>query len=242
MIDVDSTTEAAILAMVAAHGVHAADYDPTRPPLAALDWDDTCMHGDISHEALDQLEAADPRGRVDAYRAACAEDLFAGYRGLVHTLLVGKTLEEARAMAEQALTAGSAAGRIALRPAMGRIITALHAEGWRVRVVTASPAPLVQAVARGFGVPPDHVLGVRSVERGGRFVAELIEPVTMGPGKLTALRAAMGYDPLFAAGDSRSDLPMLDVARYGLWFDRGDPALSDHARQRGWWIVPSEGA
>jgi phosphoserine phosphatase len=230
-------------AMIARHGVYGAEHDPVRPPLAALDWDDTCMVGDISHEALDLLEAAEPTGRVERYHAACAADLYAAYRELVHTLMAGRTPEQARQLAEDAFAAGSSAGRLRLREEMGRLVQSLQANGWIVRVVTASPAPLVQPLARRFGVPPDHVLGVASrVSPQGRFLAELVEPVTIGPGKLAAIQAHAGRDPMFAAGDSASDQPMMLASRYGLFFDRGDPALRSVAAERGWWIVPASEA
>lgn len=230
----------AVNQMVRRYGVDADGHDPLRPPIAVFDWDDTSMHGDISHETLDLLEERDPRGRVDAYHAACAQDLYGAYRELVHTLVAGRTFEEVRRLAEDALERGTARGSVRLRPGMAALVASLQASGWWVRVVTASPTALVQPLASRYGIPPEHVLGMRSRMERGRYLPELEEPVPIASGKLDVLRAHAGRDPLFTTGDSRSDHALMDASRYVLLRHKGDEGLRDEATDRGWWILHPE--
>jgi len=234
---------AELRAMAQRHGFAAADYDPLAPPIAAFDWDDTCIEGDISHEALDLLEHDDPQGRVAHYEAACRADLYAAYRELVHTLVAGRTTDEVHRLGERALARGQERGTVALRPEMHRLVSTLQAQGWWVRVVTASPAPLVQPLARRYGIPPEHVLGIRSaVGPKGRFEPTLIEPVPIAEGKLATIREHTRRDPMFTAGDSWSDHPLMDVSRYVLLRHKGDATLLKEARGRGWWVADVEDA
>ncbi len=45
---------------------------------------------------------------------------------------------------------------------------------------------------------------------------------------------------MLAAGDSRSDEPLLASARYSLLVDHGDAALRANALAAGWWVQPVE--
>ena len=227
-------------AMVRRHGVDAPDHDPLAPPIAAFDWDDTCIHGDISHEALEVLEEQEPRGLVQAYLEACEEDLYAAYRDLVHTLVAGRTVDEVRQLGRTALDRGTRRGVLALRPGMAALIARLQARGWWVRVVTASPTALVQPIAGMYGIPPEHVLGMTSRSHRGRFLPELVEPAPVGPGKLDVLRNHTGRDPLFTAGDSRSDYPLMTASRYVLLRHHQDEGLRSEAAKKGWWILQPE--
>jgi phosphoserine phosphatase len=232
----------AIATMIAEHGLEAPGYDPLVPPLAAFDWDDTCMKGDISHEALAHIEENDPQGRVEAYERHCAEDLHAAYEALVHTLMTGRTREQAQQLSEDALQRGLSQGHIHLRPGMRAIVEAMQLAGWIVRVVTASPAPLVQPLAYRYGIPPDHVLGMTSETERGRFLPKLSGIVTIGQGKLAAIREHAGRDPVFSAGDSWSDHALMAASRYVLLRDKGDEGLRSEAEANGWWVVDKEDA
>lgn len=206
------------------------------PPLAALDFDDTCLDGDISHAVLEELEREIP-GLVDAYRRACAVDLRAGWVGLVGTLCGGRSEAEVAALTARGFERGLADGAIRLVPEMQDLVGALHEAGWEVWVVTASATPVVRGVCPRYGIAPERILGMNpGVGADGRYTAEVTEPVTFREGKLLALRARTGRDPDFAAGDSPSDLALLRAARRVLLVDRGDPAMRDEARARGWWI------
>ncbi|MEQ1504310.1 MAG: HAD-IB family phosphatase, partial [Myxococcota bacterium] len=206
------------------------------PGLAALDFDKTCLTGDVSETLLARLAAASGRDLVGEYEAACAVDLRAAYVDLVPTLIAGRTEAEIRALALATFRSG-----MAVREPIRELVWAMHRGGWEVWVVTASAEVVVQPVAEQLGIHPHRVLGMRSpVGPDGRFVPVVTEPITYREGKLAAIRAATGADPTFAAGDSRSDAPMMAAARYALLLDHGDPALRDEAAARGWWVEPEE--
>jgi HAD superfamily phosphoserine phosphatase-like hydrolase len=209
--------------------------------LAALDFDQTCAWGDVSETALAILARRTGRDLVGEYEAECRIDMKKAYIDLVSTLVAGRTEAEARAMALEALAEGEAGGHLAIREPMRELVWALQRHGWEVWVVTASAEALVQAVAERMGIHPHRVVGMRSpLGPDGRYGASVSEPVTYREGKLVALRQATGRDPVFAAGDSRSDAPMMAAARYALLLDRGDEGLRAEAERAGWWIQPGE--
>ncbi|MEQ1564967.1 MAG: haloacid dehalogenase-like hydrolase [Myxococcota bacterium] len=208
-------------------------------PVAAFDFDQTCAWGDVS-ETLLRLLARD-RGvdLVGEYEAACARDLRAGYVELVYTLIGGRTEREARAAAERALREG--VDTIQLREPIRELVWAMHRFGWQVWVVTASAEVLVQAAAERLGIHPHRVIGMRApLDPSGRYRAEIVEPIPFRQGKLELLRRAIGRDPTFAAGDSRSDAWMMRAARHALLLDRGDEALRREMTDAGALIQPAE--
>lgn len=219
-----------------AHGRGSLSYDAALPPIAAFDFDDTCLDGDISHTLLEDLDALRP-GLVEAYRADCRVDLRDAYIRLVGTLVAGRTPAEVADATLASLSRGLRDGRLAWINEIRELLALLHAEGWAVWIVTASPAPVVAAIAGHYGVAPDRVLGMRSgVGPDGRYTHEVLEPATFRSGKLEALRRSAGRDPVLAAGDSVSDRDLLASAAAGLLIDRGDEALRAEAERRGWWI------
>lgn len=209
--------------------------------LAALDFDQTCAWGDVSETALALLARRTGRDLVGEYEAECRVDLRKAYVDLVGTLVAGRTEREARQLALDALFEGERDGHLGVREPMRELVWALQRHGWEVWVVTASAEVLVQAVAERMGIGPDRVIGMRTpLLPDGRYGSEVAEPVTYREGKLDALRMATGRDPDFAAGDSRSDQPMMAAARYALLLDRGDAGLRADAELAGWWIQPGE--
>lgn len=204
--------------------------------VAAFDFDDTLLDGDLSLALLADMEAEDPRGQRAHYEAACARDTRSGYAELVETLIVGRTEGELRARTLRVLDRGLASGSLRFRPALVELIWALQRNRWEVWVVTASPAVVINAAAQRIGIGADRVLGMWCRAEHGRYVAPTQEPITYRRGKLDAL-ATVGRDhPTFAAGDAPTDLEMLGAAQYGLVVDRGDPLLAHAAHQRGWWV------
>lgn len=211
--------------------------DDGRPLLAALDFDETCIFGDVSETLLSLL--AEERGvaLVEAYTEACRIDLRKAYLDLVTTLIGGLTEREARNLATHTLQEGGRRGLIGIREEMRELIWALQRHGWEVRVITASAEPLVQALAEQMGIHPNHVHGMRApLLPSGRYGHGVLEPVPYREGKLDVIRLAAGRDPDFAAGDSRSDATLMAAARAALLWDRGDLSLREEALSRGYWI------
>lgn len=204
--------------------------------VAAFDFDDTLLDGDLSLALLADMEAREPRGQREHYEAACARDVREGYAELVETLIVGKTEPEIRTETRGVLDRGLADGSLRFRPALVELIWVLQRHGWEVWVVTASPAVVIQVAAQRIGVGADRVLGMWCASEEGRFVGPTREPITYRGGKVDALATVGRQRPTFAAGDAPTDLEMLREAKYGLVVDRGNALLRDAAAQHGWWI------
>ncbi len=207
-------------------------------PIAALDFDETCIRGDISHALLDDLDARRGGGLVSAYQAACRVDRADAYARLVELLIGGQDEPAVRAWTQAVLTQALASGTIALRAPMRELVYWLQRAGWDVWVVTASPQVVVQTVAQAYGVPADRVVGMRTeIGEDGIYKPQLIPPATYRQGKPDALLTRAGRAPTFAAGDSETDTELLLAARYGLIVDRGDQSLRALAAERGYWVV-----
>lgn len=211
---------------------------PDAQPLAAFDFDDTVIDGDLSLTLLDHL---DPTGDAKrAYEADCEVDVRSGYATLVETLIAGRTELEVRELTVTALDAALASGRIRFRPAIRELIWALQRHRWTVYFVTASPAVVVAVAAQRVGIPADHVLGMwcRQDEE-GRFVAPTQEPITYRDGKVQALRSREERPLTLAAGDALTDLELLEHARFALVLDKGNKQLLQAAEKHGWWVEDS---
>lgn len=208
---------------------------PHSAPLAAFDFDDTVIDGDLSLTLLDHL---DPTGRERAaYDEDCARDVRSGYAKLTETLIAGKTEVQVRAETRAALQAGLASGRIRFRAAIAELIWALQRHGWEVFVVTASPAVAIGVAAQQVGVPADHVLGMWcEVDPDGRFVAPTRDPITYRIGKVEALRQRTERPLTLAVGDALTDFELLKEAHAAIVVDKGVPELRAAAGERGWFV------
>ncbi len=157
-------------------------------------------------------------------------------------LQAGHTPKEVNAFAlkafEERLNAPIEGGEyIRVYQPMKDLIAKLHQDGFDVWIVTASPQHVVEALSEHAGVPADHVVGIRSVVSAGKLTYDLQE---CGPAK-DGDNTVMTYDvgkrcwinkaifgvpadqqmsipkrpserPVFAAGDSDTDVGMLDDA------------------------------
>lgn len=266
-------------------------------PVAAFDFDNTLIFGDISYSTVALqtrdlrfgVDPAGPRSPFDeatralfrSYLAAkgaerdvlhrrLAYRVVAGYEDLwnggheveachwLARLLTGFTPDEAGRLALDAFTHEEArppgthvyepaglpgkplveqAG-VRVREPMKRLLRHLEARGVEVWVVSASPEPLVRAVAAAkYGVPPEHVLGVRSVVRDGRLTGEPEGTVPYRKGKVDALLAAVHRRPILAFGDAFTDLELLLAAERGVLIDRGNQPLKDALARSGTVVV-----
>jgi phosphoserine phosphatase len=208
---------------------------PGRPGrVAALDFDGTCVHGDVSETALALLAEDSGVDLVSAYEAACAVDLRQAYIDFTLTLCAGRTTAEVHALAARAME------RVTVRAALRELAAALLHHGWDVWIVTASPEPIVQAVAPAFGIAPDRVLGFRpTMGTDGRFLAAPFPQVTWKEGKVEALDHIQRGRPDLAIGDTVGDVPMLARATTAVWLDHGRPVHAADAASRGWLVQPA---
>ena len=80
------------------------------PGLAALDWDETCIRGDISYALLDDLDEESDRDLWADYRARCELDLLAAYEELALWLVAGRRPEEVGAWTRRVTRSGLDSG------------------------------------------------------------------------------------------------------------------------------------
>ena len=97
---------------------------------------------------------------------------------------------------------------------MKGVVQELRTTGWEVCVISASAHIAAEAASEYFfGIPRQRVFGVRSAVDQGRFTREILEPAPIGSGKADVYRNSVGLEqPLFVAGDSMMDLPMMNLA------------------------------
>jgi len=269
-------------------------------PVVTLDFDNTCIRGDLGETlhrhlceqlayALDDaafwatLDPADGRDRLratwvrratwsDEARHAFVVDLMATYdRRLARTGTAGAYAWAATlhaGLAPDALerfagervfvpelqtpierTTATAPDGVEVRVARGLrvrqpvvdLVTALHAIGAEVWIVSATCEWGVRAGAPVIGVPRDRVIGNRCRVVDGRITAEREGATTWRAGKVDAIRQRIARRPVLAIGDAWTDAEMLEHAsEIAILVDRGDVGLREHAERSGWHIVPAD--
>jgi phosphoserine phosphatase len=155
-------------------------------------------------------------------------------------------------------------GYVRIYDAMHDLVSSLQENGFDVYVISASAQPLAEVVGSQVGVAADHVVGVRNrVGADGRYLAELEPCGTLG------VNQAMTYDqgkrcwinkavfhraeadqlprsaeaslrPAFAAGDSDTDLAMVqDATELKLVLNRNKLKLMCNAYSNagGRWLI-----
>ncbi|MBN2798437.1 MAG: HAD-IB family phosphatase [Deltaproteobacteria bacterium] len=208
--------------------------------VAVLDWDNTCIRGDVGETLLRVLDARDGGARHLSYEALCASEGPMRCYAWAAGVLAGRTEAEARALGDEVIAEGLASGALEEREELRDLIHALHQRGWEVWIVSASAQPVVQAFASRYGVPAERVIGVRlTLDDQGVLQPDLAEPLTYRRGKVYAIQHHIGLAPAFAAGDTVTDIEMLLEAPQVLLMDRGDLQLRALAAQHGWWTQPA---
>lgn len=136
--------------------------------------------------------------------------------------------------------------------------------GFDVWIVSASPQPVVDVWARGVDVAPGNVIGIRSTTERGRYTSHLSGCGTERPGddsqityivgkrcwinkEIFGLRGAAASRvqapakrPVFAAGDSDTDVSMLRDAtgpRLALNRNKAEPMCRSYDDADGKWLV-----
>ena len=166
-----------------------------RAPVAAFDADGTLWSGD-AYGAFSSVLVR--KGLVDGDASAAIEREYGRSeeqereRWLLESfaLFKGLKLEQLHAAAEEAWD-GPGLGAT-LRPEMADLVSCLRAAGWRVLIVTASPAEAVLRGAQALGVPEGDVLAVRLEADASGVVTgrpSPVMPLTWREGKAAALDA-----------------------------------------------------
>jgi len=183
------------------------------PGDAVFDLDNTLLVGDIGESTLRRLvhrlpsKAATQLGTTNpwaAYEALAARD-WCGAGDVAAQALAGLSPAEVAALATEVLDSGD----VRLNPhtvELARRISQRH----RVWILTGSAELLGKVAGARMGI--DRVIGLRLREVDGRLSDELLPPCTCGEGKVLATRQLISERPVFAIGDSPTDLPVLRLA------------------------------
>lgn len=99
-------------------------------------------------------------------------------------------------------------------PEMKQLLENLKDYDFEIWVVSASPESLYQRfVAEQLGIPEDRILGVRSlVTAEGVTTDQLVFPVPQDNGKAEVVNTFIKAKPLFAAGNSRGDMELMNTS------------------------------
>ncbi len=89
------------------------------------------------------------------------------------------------------------------------LIHALQQNGFDIWAVSGSCKWTVEPVFTAFGVPEDQVIGITIKDQNGILSGEPIHPIPIRAEKIDALKVLEPRIPLFAASDSRNDIPLL---------------------------------
>lgn len=98
-------------------------------------------------------------------------------------------------------------------PQMRILLSNLQEYGFEIWIISASPEVLYQGfVSKALGIPKDRILGVRSVIRNDTITDQIVHPVPQDEGKDDVIKTFIKEKPLFAAGNSRGDMEMMNTS------------------------------
>jgi phosphoserine phosphatase len=179
------------------------------------------------------------RGDIRAASLLCA-GILAGYRPDEAAAVVAAALDaEGTVPGETELYGIPIARGLAARPGLQRLIDFSAANHVQIWIVSASPEIAVQAAMRRFRLC-GNLIGLRHRIDNGILSHALEEPHSIAQGKVDCIKRFIhgSRRPLFAVGDSVYDIPMVEYADLHAVVER-DNVLTQEARRRGWFVLPS---
>jgi phosphoserine phosphatase len=222
---------------------------PLDERIAVFDADGTLWGADSADSLLGHVDGLDvitpPWGSQSLLGHSdilCARDRHLGYSWAA-TVYAGRTIAEVDAWAEASWLANV---RPTVFNGMADLVAQLLAADWDVWVVSASPRFAVLPGLTALGVRPDRILAIEVETRDGRYTAVPRVPITQGQGKVVRIRRDVPGVPLFAAGNSVDDIPMMELAERALAVNPkpihgAQTGLATIARERGWAVsLPQE--
>jgi phosphoserine phosphatase len=179
------------------------------------------------------------RGDIRTASLLCAR-IFAGFRHDEAQASVSAALDaEGDVPGETELYGIRIARGLAARPGLRRLIDFAKASNVQTWIVSASPAIAVQTAMQRFGLS-GNLIALRHRIDNEILSHAIDEPHSIAEGKVDCIKTFIHRSrrPLFAVGDSIHDLAMVDYAELGAVVGC-DNALTQEARRRGWFLLPS---
>lgn len=166
-----------------------------------------------AREAGIQVCSSDPHDVAYALYRASEEGSWPEKRAyeMMVWAFAGWQLDRVRAFAREALDFARLSERL-----HGELLSVLawaRGAGVPVRIVSASPLPVVQVAAEWVGLDPSFAIAAAPALSGDRVIVGMGAPIPYAHGKVEALRAANAHHLIAAAfGDNVFDLEMLQIA------------------------------
>jgi HAD superfamily phosphoserine phosphatase-like hydrolase len=207
-----------------------------KPGIAAFDCDGTLWAGDagegffsweLNQGLVSDEVAAWVRLRYAAYRAGqVTEDDMCGEMVSMHHGLSEALVQVAanRYFDENFVRQ--------IFPEMHSLVQKLQAQGCQVWAVSSTNEWMIRAGMRHFDIPQERILAAAVEVRDG-LITDRRTRVPSGDGKPKAIRAAISGTLDAAFGNSKWDIAMLAMARYGFAVNP-NPELETVARHNGW--------
>ena len=131
-------------------------------------------------------------------------------------------------------------------PIQKKLLSYLKSKNHFIYVVTSSIKWLVEEACQLYDLPIDKVIGVETVIKEGLITDQIIQPLPHRMGKKTAfLKSTENHVPVFAAGNTQSDVPLLEMAKVRLVIHSSQKGSEDFkseqatealAKKEGWFI------
>lgn len=135
-------------------------------------------------------------------------------------------------------------------PFQKKLLQYLKSKNHFIYVVTASIKWLAEEACLLHSLPVDKVLGAETVVKEGCITDQIILPLTHGIGKKTTfLKSTKNNLPLFASGNTQSDVPLLEMAKVRLVIHsskkgeenfESERATKVLAKKEGWFVWQPE--
>jgi len=166
--------------------------------------------------AFDQVDSlSDELWR--AYEDLCQQDITSAYvyaaRFTYH-----RTQAEVTKLAHTALSEDS---MVRLRPLMWQFVNQLQVQGGQVWVVSSSHIDVIRVIAQHYHISSNQLIGIDFMRQGPlNYSSEnLIQPIPINTGKVTALFKYQEARPTLMVGDSFHDLPLMATATHRFLID-----------------------
>jgi len=124
-------------------------------------------------------------------------------------------------------------------PEMKKLVEQLKSNGFDVWVVSASTQWVVEVAAEKVGISGNKVIGMLPQLDQSLKLTSKMKRITYRQGKANAIKKIIKRLPIFAAGDSNTDLEMLLLGKGPrLVIDRGKKPLMEIAKKEKWLVQP----